>query len=146
LIKSIVVGTDGSETAKQAVKEATELAKAVDAQLHVVTGYDPKEGRRVQAAGAGAESAAWSQTPDAGAQSLLEEAAAVARTQGVEPHTHACNEDPADALIRIAEENDADVILVGNKGMTGSRRFLLGSVPNKVSHHAPCSVFIVRTG
>ena len=141
-----MVGTDGSETAKHAVKEATELAKAVAAELHVVTGYDVQEGRRVQASGAGAESAAWSQAPDAGAQSVLEEAAALARTRGVDAQVHACNEDPADALIRIAEENQADVILVGNKGMTGSRRFLLGSVPNKVSHHAPCSVFIVRTG
>ena len=53
--------------------------------------------------------------------------------------------DPADAILDVAEERDADLIIVGNKGMTGAKRFLLGSVPNKVSHHAPCSVLIIRT-
>jgi nucleotide-binding universal stress UspA family protein len=53
--------------------------------------------------------------------------------------------DPADAILDVAEEQDADLIIVGNKGMTGAKRFLLGSVPNKVSHHAPCSVMIIRT-
>ena len=53
--------------------------------------------------------------------------------------------DPADAILDVAEEQSADLIVVGNKGMTGAKRFLLGSVPNKVSHHAPCSVMIIRT-
>jgi nucleotide-binding universal stress UspA family protein len=53
--------------------------------------------------------------------------------------------DPADAILDVAEEQKADLIVVGNKGMTGAKRFLLGSVPNKVSHHAPCSVMIIRT-
>ena len=53
--------------------------------------------------------------------------------------------DPADAILDVAEEQEADLIVVGNKGMTGARRFLLGSVPNKISHHAPCSVLIIRT-
>ena len=53
--------------------------------------------------------------------------------------------DPADAILDVAEERKADLIIVGNKGMTGAKRFLLGSVPNKVSHHAPCSVLIIRT-
>ena len=64
---------------------------------------------------------------------------------GVEVETFAREGDPADAILDVAEERDADLIVVGNKGMTGARRFLLGSVPNKVSHHAPCSVLIVRT-
>ncbi len=59
--------------------------------------------------------------------------------------THAREGDPADAILEVAEQTDADLIVVGNKGMTGARRFLLGSVPNKISHHAPCSVYIVRT-
>jgi nucleotide-binding universal stress UspA family protein len=53
--------------------------------------------------------------------------------------------DAADAILDVAEEHAADLIVVGHKGMTGATRFLLGSVPNKVSHHAPCSVLIVRT-
>jgi len=48
-------------------------------------------------------------------------------------------------LRAAAEEREADLIIVGNKGMTGAKRFLLGSVPNKISHHAPCSVLIIRT-
>ena len=58
--------------------------------------------------------------------------------------THAREGDPADAILDVAEEQGADLIVVGNKGMTGAKRFLLGSVPNKVSHHAPCSVMIIR--
>jgi nucleotide-binding universal stress UspA family protein len=53
--------------------------------------------------------------------------------------------DPADAILVVAEEVNADLIVVGNKGMTGARRFLLGSVPNKISHHAQSGVYIVRT-
>ena len=59
--------------------------------------------------------------------------------------TFAREGDPADAILDVAEERGADLIVVGNKGMTGAKRFLLGSVPNKVSHHAPCSVLIIRT-
>ena len=64
---------------------------------------------------------------------------------GVEAATYGRQGDPADAILDVAEEQGADLIVVGNKGMTGARRFLLGSVPNRVSHHAPCSVLIIRT-
>ena len=67
------------------------------------------------------------------------------RAAGVEVETFARQGDPADAILDVAEERNADLIIVGNKGMTGAKRFLLGSVPNKVSHHAPCSVLIIRT-
>ena len=67
-----------------------------------------------------------------------------AREAGVGP-TLPRQGDPADAILDVAEELEADLIVVGNKGMTGAKRFLLGSVPNKVSHHAPCSVLIIRT-
>ena len=69
--------------------------------------------------------------------------AATAGLQDVE--TFARQGDAADAILDVAEEQRADLIVVGNRGMTGAKRFLLGSVPNKVSHHAPCSVLIVRT-
>ena len=65
--------------------------------------------------------------------------------EGIEVQTHPVEGDPAEAILNVAEKTDADLIVVGNKGMTGARRFLLGSVPNNVSHHAPCSVIIVRT-
>ena len=52
---------------------------------------------------------------------------------------------PADVILDIAAERGVDLIVVGNKGMTGARRYLLGGVADKISHHAPCSVMIVRT-
>jgi nucleotide-binding universal stress UspA family protein len=75
----------------------------------------------------------------------LREAAAESQAAGVATETYARQGDPADAILDVAEERGADLIVVGNKGMTGAKRFLLGSVPNKVSHHAPCSVLIIRT-
>ena len=68
-----------------------------------------------------------------------------ARGGVTEVETFARQGDAADAIVDVAEEQRCDLIVVGNKGMTGAKRFLLGSVPNKVSHHAPCSVLIVRT-
>ena len=65
--------------------------------------------------------------------------------EGIKVNTHPREGDPADAILDVAEETGADLIVVGNKGMTGAKRFLLGSVPNKVSHHASCGVYIVRT-
>ena len=73
------------------------------------------------------------------------EAAEAVAGAGVEAETYARQGDPADAILDVAEERGADLIVVGNKGMTGAKRFLLGSVPNKVCHHAPCSVLIIRT-
>jgi nucleotide-binding universal stress UspA family protein len=75
----------------------------------------------------------------------LAEAGKALEEDGVRVETHAREGDPADAILDVAEEQGADLIVVGNKGMTGAKRFLLGSVPNKVSHHAPCSVMIIRT-
>ena len=69
----------------------------------------------------------------------------MAKQAGVEVEPHPRQGDPADAILDVAEEVGADLIVVGNKGMTGAKRFLLGSVPNKISHHAPCGVYIVRT-
>ena len=69
----------------------------------------------------------------------------MAREAGVPGNVYQRQGDSADAILDVAEEREADLIVVGNKGMTGVKRFLLGSVPNKVSHHAPCSVMIIRT-
>ncbi len=88
----------------------------------------------------------WTVNPRSDVLDLLERAQSEARAAGVSAiETFARQGDAADAILDIAEEQRADLIVVGNKGMTGAKRFLLGSVPNKVSHHAPCSVLIVRT-
>jgi nucleotide-binding universal stress UspA family protein len=142
----IVVGTDGSETAKGAVAQAIELAKLSGATLSIVSAYAPVSGRRVQ--GEQLEAPADVQHeigPREDVNIVLEAAAAEARKGGIEVQTHPVEADPADAILNVAEQINADLIVVGNKGMTGARRYLLGSVPNNVSHHAPCSVIIVRT-
>jgi nucleotide-binding universal stress UspA family protein len=143
---SIVVGTDGSDTAQEAVRQATELARTVDAQLNVVSAYEPvPEGRlRHERQDAPAE-LEWSINPREDVEATLAQAAEGIEAAGVKVQTFAREGDPADAILDVAEEQNADLIVVGNKGMTGAKRFLLGSVPNKVSHHAPCSVLIIRT-
>jgi nucleotide-binding universal stress UspA family protein len=146
LFRSIVVGTDGSDTAKQAVREAIELARDVRARVDLVSAYEPVASSRLRVERREVpEDVQWMVNPREDVNVTLEEAANEVREAGVEVQTFAREGDPADAILDVAEERDSDLIVVGNKGMTGAKRFLLGSVPNKVSHHAPCSVLIVRT-
>lgn len=142
----IVVGTDGSETATEAVRQAVDLAKLAGAQLSIVSAYAPVSKRRVEDEKDGAPAdVQYEIGPREDVNLVLDGAAASARKEGIEVQTHPVEADPAEAILNVAEETKADLIVVGNKGMTGARRFLLGSVPNNVSHHAPCSVIIVRT-
>ena len=156
-MKRIVVGTDGSETAAIAVGKAVDLAAALGAELELVSAYpEPPPGyrrphttrrsprtrrrarcRRTSRARSGrvrSRSPCWRRRRPR------------RRAAGVEGvRTHPREGDPATALLTVAEETGADLIVVGNRGMTGAARFLLGSVPNKLSHHANCSILIVRT-
>ena len=146
MFRSIVVGTDGSDTAGKAVQEAIDLAKAVGASVFLVSAYEPvPQGRLREEARQAPEDLQWMINPREDVDATLADAADLVRNSGLDVETFAREGDPADAILDVAEERDADLIVVGNKGMTGARRFLLGSVPNKVSHHAPCSVLIVRT-
>ena len=143
---SIVVGTDGSDTAKEAVRQATELAGSVSARLFVVSAYEPVPEGRLRAERKDVpDDLQWSINPREDVEATLSEAAEEIGNAGVKVETFSREGDPADAILDVAEEQGADLIVVGNKGMTGAKRFLLGSVPNKVSHHAPCSVLIIRT-
>jgi nucleotide-binding universal stress UspA family protein len=142
----IVVGTDGSETAGEAVRQAVDLAKLAGARLSIVSAYAPVSKRRLQSEQEGAPvDVQYEIGPREDVNLVLDAAAASAKKEGLDVQTHPVEGEPAEALLSVAEETDADLIVVGNKGMTGARRFLLGSVPNNVSHHAPCSVLIVRT-
>jgi nucleotide-binding universal stress UspA family protein len=147
MFASIVVGTDGSETARKAVDRATELALSIGAGLEIVSAYEPVPSGRLR--GERHEvppDLEWMVNPREDVDATLRQAQEAAEKAGLERvRTHARQGDPADAILDVAEEQHADLIVVGNKGMTGAKRFLLGSVPNKVSHHAPCSVLIVRT-
>jgi len=141
----IVVGTDGSDTAQQALWEASDLARTLGAKLHIVSAYVPAVNTRLGGSQTDPERGSWMVGPDVQVDAVLDQAAGDMHARGIENETHARKGDPADALLDVAEQEGADMIVVGNKGMTGAKRFLLGSVPNKVSHHARCSVLIVRT-
>ncbi len=146
MFRSILVGTDGSATAASAVSQAIELAVSLGAGLQIVCAYEPVPQSRLRAeAEAAPRDAEWMLGPREDVDATLEEARGRAAAAGVSAHTFARQGDPADAILDVAEETGADLIIIGNKGMTGAKRFLLGSVPNKVSHHAPCSVLIIRT-
>jgi nucleotide-binding universal stress UspA family protein len=144
---AIVVGTDGSETASKAVDRAIELASALPTtRLLIVSAFAPVSGARLRDETAQVPAdLQWMVNPREDVDATLAEAAERGLDAGVDVETFARQGDPADAILDVAEEQGADLIVVGNKGMTGAKRFLLGSVPNKVSHHAPCSVLIIRT-
>jgi nucleotide-binding universal stress UspA family protein len=137
MIARIVVGTDGSETATEAVRQAAELAGALGAELHILASY--------VTAMADVEQLKGDYSPGETAKTVLEAAAELGAAAGVEVVTHIGKADPADALLELSEEIDADLLVVGNRGMRSPKRFFLGSVPTTVASHAPCAVMIVKT-
>jgi nucleotide-binding universal stress UspA family protein len=120
--RHILVATDGSGTARRAVDRAVEVARALGAELTI-----------------------FSVGPPAAAGQVVEGEAARLVDAGVKIATDTAEGDPASAIVDRSERGDVDLLVLGNKGMTGASRFLLGSVPNKVSHHAPVALLIVRT-
>jgi nucleotide-binding universal stress UspA family protein len=141
--ETIVVGTDGSDTAKQAVAEAVRLARALDGEVHVVTAFEPARRAKVVGAPEGAAKF-WGPLTNDVARSIIDEASASIRAAGVKVEPHMVQKAPADALLDVANDVNAALIVVGSQGMAGARR-LLGSVPNKVSHEAQTNVLIVST-
>jgi nucleotide-binding universal stress UspA family protein len=147
MFATILVGTDGSDTATTAVRYAIDLARELGARLQVVSAYEPVADEPLRSDTIEVpEDVEWMINPREDVLELLEQARNEAQSVGIEKvETFARQGDAADAILDVAEEQRADLIVVGNRGMTGAKRFLLGSVPNKISHHAPCSVLIVRT-
>jgi nucleotide-binding universal stress UspA family protein len=141
--KVIVVGTDGSERAAVAVGEALALAKMTGAKVHGVHVIRPilVTGTELDVAAVEATNANKHDEADRIGTEFLAEA----ERSGVSAELASFDGDPADAIIKVAESVHADLIVVGNRGMSGVRRFVLGSVPNKVAHHCPCSLLIVDT-
>lgn len=142
MYSTIVVGTDGSSTSQVAVSRAGQLASLCGGHVHLVHGC----GSAV--AGGGAMMAVPIVMTDDTVSELeaeLDKQAEPLRAQGVDVTVHVETQSGPEAVLGYAETVGADLIVVGNQGMTGKRRFILGSVPNAVSHHAHCSVLIVRT-
>jgi nucleotide-binding universal stress UspA family protein/nitrite reductase/ring-hydroxylating ferredoxin subunit len=125
--RKIVVGTDGSKTAALAERVARRLARAGGSELLIISAYDPPASSRALA------------------EKVLVEAQARARADGVEAGTEARAGDPGDVIMEVADTNGADLIVVGNVGMGGARRFVLGGIPDRVSHYSPCDLLIVKT-
>jgi nucleotide-binding universal stress UspA family protein len=143
MIGTIAVGTDGSDTAAKAVDFALEIAQKFGSHVVVASSYRPvSEGRLRDEQREAPQDIQWSLNPMEDVEANLRAVEQKAKGRGLEATTEAREGDPADVLCAIAEEHDADLLVVGNKGM---QRRVLGSVPNSVSHKAPCSVVIVKT-
>lgn len=141
IYNTIVVGTDGSDRADRAVRQAIELAKATGASLNVVHVVRPAPSVGFSDTVSGQEGVRASSDE---VDRIAAAVAADAQREGVSAQVHHPTGDPADAIIEVAEKCGADLIVLGNRGMTGVGR-VLGSIPNKVAHHSPCSVLIVDT-
>jgi nucleotide-binding universal stress UspA family protein len=138
----IVVGTDGSDTAAVALRTAATLAQTFGQPLHIVCAHQLRSGADGLALSAGMS------TPtldDSWVKEVLTDAAAQIRQSNVEVVTHAMFGNPAEAILDVADEVNADLIVVGNRGIGSKSRFILGNVPSRVVHHATCSTYVVNT-
>ena len=143
MYETIVVGTDGSQSATKAVEHAASLAAVTGAQLHVAMARPSIP--VLVAPDMMVATAEWTNASDQATQTALESAAGAATAVGATVTTHQLSGDPADALLSLCDNLGADLLVIGNRGMQGARRFLLGSVSSRCAHHANRSILIVRT-
>jgi nucleotide-binding universal stress UspA family protein len=139
-MSAIVVGTDGSRGAETAVDKVIELVRGKDLTVHLVCAYPGRS--TLERLGLSAK-----QEPvdmRGVASDVLARSESRFREAGFDVQKHAREGDPADSIIDVADEQNADLIVVGARGATGVRRFMLGSVAGKLAHHAPTSLLIVR--
>ena len=161
-LSRILVGTDGSPTAMRAVDMAAELAKCLGAGLSIVCVYEPPTEQELQQLRADPadpvaqwnvdrdvrgipEEFKWKIAGATEAEDVLDRSAEHAAKIGIEAEVEAIRGNPAEELISYAERGDFDMIAVGSVGMSGAKRFMLGNVPHRISHHAPTDVLILRT-
>jgi nucleotide-binding universal stress UspA family protein len=143
MVQTVAVGTDGSGTASKAVDFAIDLAARYEAKLVFISAYVPVSGSRRKREGRDApDELQWMINPAEDVEATLRECEEKAEERGLSWASEARQGDPAKVLVELAESVGADVLVIGNKGM---QRKMLGSVPNSVSHNAPCSVMIVKT-
>ena len=122
MYERILVGTDGSATAAKAVDQAVVVAKSLGASLTIFSAAKKAKG-----------------------ESVVSAAAARHEDSGVTIETRVVDTDPVSGLVEEAANGGFDLLVMGNKGMTGLTRFMKGSVPNRVTHQLPCSLLIVKT-
>ena len=141
--RTIVVGTDGSDSAERAVEQSVDLAASDGSRLVIVTAYARTDAKPDERAPADVR---WMMADPNEAERHARRARSLAAEHGVgDVVVQALEGDPADELLEAADTFDADLIVVGSVGLTGSTRFLLGSVASSVLHHAPCDVLVVHS-
>ncbi|MGI8774826.1 MAG: universal stress protein [Actinomycetota bacterium] len=160
--EKILVGTDGSPTAMRAVEMSCELAKSLGASALIVTVYEPPSEHELKQLRSGSSDAigAWNQTREqrqtpagfqwrlasaAQAEDVLERAADRVAEKGLDAEVRAVEGSPVDCMLQIARDDAFDVIAVGSVGMSGSKRFMLGNVPHRLSHNSPTDILILHT-
>lgn len=136
MISTVAVGTDGSETASEAVRQAAEFARRFDAKLVLLSAF------KDEPPPTGTDEAQWAYSPAAQLREILSRTENELNEEGIACSTLVDEGDPGDVLVRLADECNADVLVIGNRGM---QRRVLGSVPKSVAHNADCSVFVVKT-
>jgi nucleotide-binding universal stress UspA family protein len=136
MLSTVAVGTDGSPTASEAVAMAVELARRFNAKLVLLSAFKDSPGT------GSATELQWTSSSSARVREILSRTEDELRRQGIDCTTRADAGDPADVLVQLAVECEADLLVIGNKGM---ERRVLGSVPNTVTHKTPCSVLVVKT-
>ena len=141
MISTIAVGTDGSETATEAVRMAAGLARGLGARLVLLSAFQDAQGMPREPDDPSAE-LQWVVSDSARVREILARTEMDLGRQGIDCSTRVDEGDPAEVLVRLAAECDAGLLVIGNKGM---HRRVLGSVPNTVTHRAPCSVLVVKT-
>lgn len=158
--RKILVGTDGSATAMRAVQMASALSKCLGVTPSIVTAFEPPTEQELEALRKSDVYSQWNasktrrETPpefqwriaDASqAQDVLERAETCASEQGVNADVRAVEGSPAETLLGIAQDENFDLLAVGSVGMAGPKRFMLGNVPHRLSHHTPTDILILRT-
>ena len=141
MLSTVAVGTDGSATASQAVEAAAEIARQFDAKLVLLSAFQDATDQFAASSQASVE-LQWAYNKDARVREILHRTEQELRDRKIECTTMIDEGDPAEVLNRLAEACDADLLVIGNRGM---HRRVLGSVPNSVTHKAPCSVYVVKT-
>jgi nucleotide-binding universal stress UspA family protein len=144
-MKAILVGTDGSDTSMGAVQQAAELAGQTGATLHIACVVNLARDVAAASLGSFVIPEGFDDQAQAAGQAAITRASEIAGQYTPNVQGHVLQGDIAASLMALAENIPVDILVVGSKGMTGAARFLLGSVPNRCAHHAPCSVLIVRT-
>jgi nucleotide-binding universal stress UspA family protein len=132
-VTKVVIGYDPSDRAERAFQTGVELAGALGAAIHLVTAFSDSSGGAIEI------------TPERRhAEQMLERAARRVTDPSAEVSCHALPSRPADAIVQVATETSADLIVIGNRGAQGTKR-VLGSIASAIVGHAPCSVLVVKT-